>query len=275
MSESIRKVVAVSLDRDDLSVMLRSFEQIKKQHGNQYTLVGIDQINSAELAVVNATDPRTLHKWSVWCSTRRHLISIYLYHTVIPDRAQLAVKRPLQISAMNEALHAAELRLCQYVPNLAIGENSDASDQQLAQVAAQCWKKNVVPYTALVVDDSPAVRKAMEMQLLVYGMSALFVDNGEQAVQMARRQRFDVVFLDVMLPGIDGYEVCKQIRWHSQNRNVPVCMLTGKSTMFNRVRGKLAGCDIYLTKPVQARELKEVIDSLLKQAEQQQRHAIV
>jgi twitching motility two-component system response regulator PilG len=52
-------------------------------------------------------------------------------------------------------------------------------------------------------------------------------------------------------------------------------MLTGKNTMFNRVRGKLAGCDIYLAKPVQSRELKEVIDSLLKQAEQQQRHAVV
>lgn len=275
MSGLSRKVIAVSLEREDLSIVLRGFEQAKKRFDCQYALVGIDQIDSAELAIVNASDPRTLHKWSVWCSTRRHLISIYLYHSIMPDRAQLAVKRPLQIDDLTATLHAAELRLCQYVPNLAIGDVENTSSKDLRTVAAQCWKKRVVPYTALVVDDSAAVRKAMEMQLLVYGLSAFFVDNGEQAVQLARTQRFDVVFLDVMLPGIDGYEVCKQIRQHSQNRHVPVCMLTGKNTMFNRMRGKLAGCDIYLAKPVQSRELKEVIDSLLKQAEQQQRHAVV
>jgi twitching motility two-component system response regulator PilG len=275
MSDLSRKVLAVSLERDDLTVVLRTFELARKQFNCQYSLVGIDQINSAELAIVNASDPRTLHKWSVWCSNRRHLISIYLYDNVIPDRAQLAVKRPAQIASMSDALRAAELRLCQYIPNLAIGDNGGSNEQALAGAASQCWQKKTATHTALVVDDSPAVRKAMEMQLLVYGMAAHYVDNGEQAVQLARNQRFDVIFLDVMLPGIDGYEVCKQIRQHSQNRTVPICMLTGKNTMFNRVRGKLAGCDIYLAKPVQSSELKQVIDSLLKQAEQQQRHAVV
>jgi len=77
---------------------------------------------------------------------------------------------------------------------------------------------------------------------------------------MLSQNNIDLVFLDVMLPGADGYQICKTIKKNRQKTTVPVVMLTSKSSPFDRVKGSLAGCDSYLTKPVEFRKLIEVLD---------------
>lgn len=108
---------------------------------------------------------------------------------------------------------------------------------------------------ALVVDDSTVVRRLMEFTLGPMGIELEFAGSGEDAIALTRRKRFDVVFLDVLLPGIDGYRVCKTIKGDKRTRSTPVIMLTSKNSAIDKVRGMMSGSDVYLTKPLDKSEL--------------------
>jgi twitching motility two-component system response regulator PilG len=123
--------------------------------------------------------------------------------------------------------------------------------------------------TVLVVDDNATVRKFMEAKLAPYGFQIDFAETGEQAVGLTGTQEYTCVFLDVVLPGIDGYQVCKLIKSNKQAvRRTAVVMLTSRSSPFDKLRGSLAGCDEYLTKPVDENRLLEVIAQFLPAARQ-------
>ncbi len=116
----------------------------------------------------------------------------------------------------------------------------------------------------LVVDDNATVRKFMEAKLAPFGFSADFAETGEQAVGLTGSKEYTCVFLDVVLPGIDGYQVCKLIKSNKQAvKRTSVVMLTGRSSPFDKLRGSLAGCDEYLTKPVDENRLLEVVAKFL------------
>jgi len=84
-------------------------------------------------------------------------------------------------------------------------------------------------------------------------------EDAEVALELIEKGNYDVIFLDVVLPEMDGYKVCKLVKTNAMTRSIPVVMLTGKTSPFNKVRGVMAGCDRYLTKPVDAEELKVVL----------------
>jgi len=104
---------------------------------------------------------------------------------------------------------------------------------------------------ALVVDDSTTVRRLMDLTLRPMGVEVEFADCGEDALALVRIMTYDIVFLDVMLPGIDGYRVCKVIKGDKATKNTPVIMLTSKDSAFDKLRGIMAGTDVYLTKPLE------------------------
>ena len=119
----------------------------------------------------------------------------------------------------------------------------------------------------LVVDDNQTVRKFMEAKLQPFGISADFAETGEQAVGLTGSKEYTCVFLDVVLPGIDGYQVCKLIKSNKQAvKRTAVVMLTSRSSPFDKLRGSLAGCDEYLTKPVDENHLLETIAKFLPKA---------
>jgi len=112
---------------------------------------------------------------------------------------------------------------------------------------------------ALVVDDSTTIRRLMDLTLRPLGMDLEFADNGEDAVHLAKTRPYDIIFLDIMLPVIDGYRVCKMIKSDKASRNVAIVMLTSKDSTFDRVKGIMAGTDVYLTKPLARTELLKAI----------------
>jgi twitching motility two-component system response regulator PilG len=119
-------------------------------------------------------------------------------------------------------------------------------------------------YKALVVDDSAPMRKQIELELGLLSLVADFAESGEQAYALlSNGTTYDLIFLDVLLPGIDGYKVCKTIKKDKLRKHTPVIMLTGKGSMFDHVRGKLAGCDTYLTKPVARERFQDVVKQYL------------
>jgi len=115
----------------------------------------------------------------------------------------------------------------------------------------------------MVVDDSPAVREFMRTRLEPFAFNVDFAQSGEEAVGLTASKHYTCIFLDVIMPGIDGYQVCKIIKARKSVRATAVVMLTSKSSPFDRIRGAMAGCDAYLTKPVDEEKLLEVIAKFL------------
>jgi twitching motility two-component system response regulator PilG len=120
--------------------------------------------------------------------------------------------------------------------------------------------------TVLVVDDSATVRAFMRAKLQPFRFDIDFAESGEAAIDMAQSKAYTCIFLDVLMPGIDGYEVCKRIKSSSSTKNTAVVMLSSKSSTFDRFRGNWAGCDAYLGKPVGEDELLATIAKFLPSA---------
>ena len=108
----------------------------------------------------------------------------------------------------------------------------------------------------LVVDDSLAVRNHVQSLLSVFDVHVSLCESGELALAMAEKIHYHCILMDVLMPGMDGYETCRRLKATVKSKKpLPVVMLTSKSSPFDRIRGKMAGCDAYLTKPVDPKEL--------------------
>ncbi len=115
--------------------------------------------------------------------------------------------------------------------------------------------------TILIVEDEASLQETLAYNLKRSGYQVLTASDGQAALQVARRHKPDLVVLDVMLPIIDGFEVCRILR---QETNIPIIMLTAREEEIDRVIGLEMGADDYLTKPFSMRELQARIKALLR-----------
>jgi DNA-binding response OmpR family regulator len=113
----------------------------------------------------------------------------------------------------------------------------------------------------LIVEDEPTLLETLEYNLARQGYQVYVAADGLAALDIAREQRPDVVILDVMLPGIDGFEVCRILR---REMNVPILMLTARADEVDKIVGLEVGADDYLTKPFSMRELLARVKALLR-----------
>jgi CheY-like chemotaxis protein len=119
-------------------------------------------------------------------------------------------------------------------------------------IAAESAKQGA-GYRALIVDDSLAIQKSIELKLQQLPQITVidFADDGEQALAKAASNQYDLIFLDVMMPGIDGYQTCTELRKTAAYKKTPIIMVSGKSSPLDEVKGVIAGCTTYLIKPIQ------------------------
>ena len=118
----------------------------------------------------------------------------------------------------------------------------------------------------LVVDDEKLIVKGIRFSLEQDGMEVDCAYDGEEALSLARKCEYDLVILDVMLPKLDGFEVCQQIREFS---DMPVVMLTAKSEDMDKILGLEYGADDYITKPFNILEVKARIKAIMRRAHQE------
>ncbi|MER9398020.1 PleD family two-component system response regulator [Mesorhizobium sp. M0615] len=116
----------------------------------------------------------------------------------------------------------------------------------------------------LVVDDIPANVKLLEVRLLAEYFEVLTASNGPDAIETCENGKVDVVLLDVMMPGMDGFEVCRRLKSDPATTHIPVVMVTALSHVADRVRGLEAGADDFLTKPVNDLQLMTRVKSLVR-----------
>ena len=116
----------------------------------------------------------------------------------------------------------------------------------------------------LVVDDIPRNVKLLEAKLTAEYFEVLCAESGQRALEVVREQRPDIVLLDVMMPGMDGFEVCRRIKSEPQTMHIPVIMVTALDQIHDRVEGLEAGADDFLTKPVNDIALFSRVRSLVR-----------
>lgn len=123
--------------------------------------------------------------------------------------------------------------------------------------------------TVLVIDDEPELVKLIDYNLTKAGYLVLTAKDGEAGLAAARKHAPDLAILDVMMPGLDGFEVCKRLRQEPGTSALPILMLTAKAEEADRVLGLELGADDYLTKPFGLRELQARVKALLRRVEAQ------
>ena len=125
----------------------------------------------------------------------------------------------------------------------------------------------------LVVEDDPAALRLVSFTLESAGYEVIPAANGIEGLRKAQEEAPDLLVLDLMLPGIDGYEICHRLRSDpaGRERRLPILMLTAKSREADRAMAEKMGVDLYLSKPVTPEEITAAVHSLLSQ--RQEKHA--
>lgn len=122
----------------------------------------------------------------------------------------------------------------------------------------------------LVVDDEDNILELLRFNLENSGYKVLTAQNGIDALKIAKAETPDLILLDLMLPGMDGYDVCKEIRRDNNISNTPIIMITAKGEELDKILGLELGADDYITKPFSVRELKARLKAVLRRTTIQQ-----
>ena len=123
----------------------------------------------------------------------------------------------------------------------------------------------------LIVDDDKNLLEVIKYNLEKDGCSVVLAEDGTQAIEIAHREKPDLIILDVMLPGIDGFEVCRILR---KEMSVPILMLSAKTDEIDKVVGLELGADDYITKPFSVRELMARVRAALRRRESNEQHTL-
>ena len=115
------------------------------------------------------------------------------------------------------------------------------------------------PKKILVVDDEPDLVETVRFPLEMEGYQVLVAYNGEDGLNQARKDGPDLIILDLMLPKLDGYKVCRLLKFDERYKHIPVLMLTAKTQEKDRLLGKETGADEYMTKPFDIDKLLEKV----------------
>ncbi|MEA5445252.1 response regulator [Gammaproteobacteria bacterium AB-CW1] len=113
----------------------------------------------------------------------------------------------------------------------------------------------------LVIDDSKTIRRTAETLLKKAGCEVLTAVDGFEALSVIAESEPDIIFVDIMMPRLDGYQTCALIKRNNSFRNTPVIMLSSKDGLFDRARGRIVGSEEYLTKPFTRDELLGAIEN--------------
>jgi DNA-binding response OmpR family regulator len=117
----------------------------------------------------------------------------------------------------------------------------------------------------LVVDDEIDLVETLRFSLELEGYEVRVAYNGEDALHLARNENPDLILLDVMLPKMDGYKVCRLLKFDARFRHIPIFMLTAKTQEKDRMIGEQTGADEYITKPFEMDELMKKVKEYLKE----------
>lgn len=113
----------------------------------------------------------------------------------------------------------------------------------------------------MVIDDSNTIRRSAEIFLKNSGCKVILAEDGFDALAKIANEHPDIIFVDIMMPRLDGYQTCSLIKRNARYRSTPVIMLSSKDGLFDRARGRMVGSDQYLTKPFTQETLVDAVQT--------------
>jgi two-component system cell cycle response regulator len=250
--QHIFDVTTFGISDSELEVLRRIFV-VSADRPNTYRLLP-DGSNSRKprIMMLDREIPSNVYQWANAHKGLANQPSTVILTQNEPEDGKLSLRRPLIATRVLAVLDRAVKAL----------EGTDATTVASDLNAFESTDVELEPgkqYRALVVDDSLTVRKQIAAALDKVNVEASFAENGEQALTRLERPNYHIIFLDVIMPGIDGYDVCKRIKRDPKTKHIPVVLLTGCSTRLDRVKGKMSGCDAYLVKPVSKDEFYQTL----------------
>lgn len=262
MSDEIFEVATIGIDekKSEMNV-LQSVLIISQQRTPKFEFHDTgDKENPPAVVVVNADDVPSVERWHAYHllhQDKRDISAIMIGKAPLGE-AKYFLGRPLIATRLLALLEKVVTEEHGYIAPAAFEETLSGVGNKDAAVGL---KENI---RALVVDDSLPIRTALKIALQNIATNVDFGETSTDAIQLIQDNDYDIVFLDIILEGdIDGYEVCKLIKQNPRTSKTPVIMLTSNSSPADRVKGKLAGCDTYLIKPVQNAVFEEVVQEYL------------
>ncbi|HEY0885269.1 MAG TPA: response regulator [Ramlibacter sp.] len=228
--------------------LLEGLVKVSQRRSPRLAILDAQAARDADVIVIDARDPAAM-TWAQQRPWLAHRAVIWIDGTQAGSGHTL-LRRPVQWPILPMVL----ARALERGPGTA-GTATPAPPQPAAPTAAPSRTARI-----LVVDDSLAVRVHLRSLLEPRGYQIAEADCVAAAMARIEEGRFDCVLMDVLMPQVDGYEGCHRIKARLRGADaVPVVMLTSKGSPFDRIRGKMAGCDAYLTKPVDPQHLGEVL----------------
>jgi two-component system, cell cycle response regulator len=234
--------------------LLEGLVKVSQRRTPRLEILDSDRATEADVIMIDTRDPAAM-SWTrhhTWIETRA---VIWIDGTEAPAGHTL-LRRPVQWPILPVVLARA----------LEGGPGTAARGMSSVAVAAPGASALSAPQI-LVVDDSLAARAHLRSLLEPRGFVVTDADSVEVALQSVAQRAFDCVLMEAVMPEVDGYEGCRQIKARLRGESaVPVVMLGSKGSAFDRIRGKMAGCDAYETKPVDPGRLGEVLAKLVRAA---------
>jgi twitching motility two-component system response regulator PilG len=229
-----------------------------------------DLSNSPQILMVNADEPASLIEWRKYRNTLEAAEKADPPSVLVSKDREFKtdhyqVRRPLIASRAISILDQVTAKEFTVNEEVAILEQTSEPAEAKQEVSDKTIQEDNNPakdIVALVIDDSLPVRIQMDQALRPFTGRVDFAESGEEAFELINTNEYQIIFLDVVLPGMDGYEICKVIK-QGRAKNTPIIMLTGNSSPADKIKGKLAGCDTYLIKPVGKAIFKEVVSQYL------------
>lgn len=144
-----------------------------------------------------------------------------------------------------------------------MSENNDLPSESNVKTAESASQN--AGYRALIVDDNASFLKLLAFSLSMQPKIGVIdlAESGESAIEKAEATYYDLIFMDAMMPGIDGYEACTRLRENPAYKNTPIIMVSGLTSPLEEVKGIIAGSTTYVTKPVQQEPFKELVTRVL------------
>jgi twitching motility two-component system response regulator PilG len=243
--------------------VLNAIFMLSKTRPISFGLFDKDKNNKPEMLIVNFDNAETVHEWQTLCIENTEYSSIPAIRVTrarARDTENYYTRRPFIVTRMLSLFERVAANEFASDDDGAFKDDElleSSSTEKEADDSGQTEDKSLE--SVLVVDDSLPVRIQMNMALKSYVKNIDLVETGEKALELIKDNRYDMIFLDVILPGVDGYDICKTIKNDENFKSTPVIMLTGNSSAEDQIKGTLAGCDSYLIKPVKSDLFKETM----------------
>lgn len=280
------KVAVLGATDTDADLLHRIFG-VTKYRARCYQMIKVDDSIAgsslkdyahAHIYIVNLHNPKALQVWRSLSALippdlRKPVLKISKVTPSTESGSEFTISWPINPAKVLQTLDNYTIRHLHYYPEFEIGgeeapSQTDAKHLRAIGLSSQlqnATKDVEAKVRVLIADDSLAVRRQLKMEFDSMGAALDVVEDGEMALKAAEEGAYDLILLDVVMPGLDGYAACKQIKKTKLNKNTPVVMLTSKSSSFDKLKGVLAGCDTYLTKPISHNEFTEITQKHLAQ----------